>query len=90
MRMSKGQRLSSDDKTDYVADEAVSHDEHLVLFLERFSRATEIYADGNPVAFVNELHQHWMERHPATTLPSTPGSAPCSGTGRRRRQGRCS
>jgi hypothetical protein len=72
MRMSKGQRLSSDDKTDYVADDSVSHDENLVLFLERFSSATEIFRDGNPVAFVNQLHQHWTERHPETMAPSTP------------------
>lgn len=66
MRMSKRQRLSSDDKTDYVADEVVSGDESLVLFLERFSSATEIYRDGGAVAFVNELYHHWSERHPDT------------------------
>jgi len=79
MRMAKGQRLSADDKTDYVADNSVTHDENLVLFLERFSRATEIFR-GNPAEFVAELHQHWTERHPGaaqTSAPtvSSPGSA---------------
>jgi hypothetical protein len=72
MRMSKRQRLSSDDKTDYVADASVSNDANLVLFLERFSSATEIFRDGDAVAFVNELHQRWTERHPETSMPSTP------------------
>ena len=70
MRMSKRQRLSSDDKTDYVADSVVSNDQNLVLFLERFSSATEIYRDGGAVAFVNELHQHWTEQHPDTPANS--------------------
>jgi hypothetical protein len=72
MRMSKRQRLSSDDKTDYVADDSVSHDENLVLFLERFSSGTEIFRDGNAVAFVDQLHQHWTERYPNVPLESTP------------------
>ena len=66
MRMSKRQRLSADDKTDYVADDTVSNDKSLVLFLERFSSATEIFRDADPVTFVNELHQRWTERHPDT------------------------
>jgi hypothetical protein len=64
MRMSKRQRLSSDDKTDYVADQVVRDDKGLVLFLERFSSATEIYPDGGAVAFVDELHRRWTAAHP--------------------------
>jgi len=71
MRMSKNQRLSSDDKTDYVADDTVANDRNLVLFLERFSSATKIYRDADPVAFVSELHQRWTEQHPATALADT-------------------
>ena len=76
MRMSKRQRLSADDKTDYVADEIVSNDRNLVLFLERFSSATEIFRDAGPVAFVNELHQRWTERHPAGTQPVPDTASP--------------
>jgi hypothetical protein len=74
MRMSKRQRLSSDDKTDYVVDEVVCRDEDLVLFLERFSTATEIYRDGGAVAFVDELYRRWTASHPdtAATLPVAP------------------
>ena len=49
MRMSKRQRLSSDDKAGYVADEVICRDEAVVLFLERFSAATEIYREGGAV-----------------------------------------
>jgi len=71
MRMSKRQRLSSDDKTDYLVDEVVWRDDNLVLFLERFSTATEIYRDGGAVAFVDELSRRWTASHPdtAATLP---------------------
>jgi hypothetical protein len=72
MRMSKRQRLSADDKADYVADSVVSNDENLVLFLERFSSATEIYRDGGAASFVSELHQHWIERPDATSPASNP------------------
>jgi hypothetical protein len=76
MRMSKRQRLSADDKTDYVADEIVSNDRNLVLFLERFSSATEIFRDAGPVAFVNELHRRWTERHPAGVRPVPDAASP--------------
>jgi hypothetical protein len=68
MRMSKRQRLSFGDKTDYVADEVVSGDENLVLFLQRFSSGTEIYREGGPIEFVNELHKQWTDRHPVLSL----------------------
>jgi len=64
MRMSKRQRLSADDKTDYVADETVTNDSTLVLFLERFSSGTEIYRESDPIGFVRELFRRWVEVHP--------------------------
>lgn len=79
MRMSKRQRLSSDDKTDYVADEVVARDDNLVLFLERFSSATEIYRDGGPATFVHDLYHHWMERHPNSAAQG-PDEVPVAGT----------
>ncbi len=69
MRMSKRQRLSQDDKTDYVADKTVNDDEDLVLFLKRFSSGTEIYREADSVAFVAELYQRWTERHPESAQP---------------------
>ena len=74
MRISKRQRLSSDDKTDYVADDSVTNDENLILFFERFSSATEIFREGGAVDFVNELHQRWSERHPDRGSPSAASS----------------
>lgn len=65
MRMSKGQRLSTGGKSDFVADIGVSSDDDLVLFLRNFSRATKIYHGGSVLDFVNELHQRWMDLHPA-------------------------
>ena len=70
MRMSKNQRLSADDKTDYVADDTVANDRNLVLFLERFSSSTRIYRDADPVAFVRELHQRWSKLHPVQSEPT--------------------
>jgi len=64
MRMSKGQRLSSGGKNDYVADIGVSSDDNLVLFLRNFSRATKVYRSGGVLDFVDELHQRWTELHP--------------------------
>ena len=82
MRMSKRQRLSSDDKTDYVADQVVCDDKGLVLFLERFSSATEIYRDGSAAAFVDELHRRWTAAHPhdTTTAAAAPSTAPSHDT----------
>jgi hypothetical protein len=74
MRMSKRQRLSQDDKIDYVADETVSNDQALVLFLERFSTGTEIFRDADPIAFVAELHRRWTEAHPESLRTDVPQS----------------
>jgi hypothetical protein len=78
MRMAKSQRLSADDKTDFVADDTVSGDKNLVLFLQRFSSATRIYGESDPVGFVRELHQRWMEKHPSTSLADVAQSATTS------------
>ena len=64
-------------------------DESLVLFLERFSSATEIFRDGGAVAFVNELHQRWTERHPDRRRRPPPAPPPDGVRGRRRNQGPC-
>jgi hypothetical protein len=72
MRMAKNQRLSADDKTDFVADETVRSDKNLVLFLQRFSSATRIYGESDPVAFVRELHERWTEKHPNASLSDLP------------------
>lgn len=66
MRMSKGQRLSSGGKSDFVADLGVSNDNNLVLFLRNFSRATKIYQSGGAIDFVDELHWRWLESHLAS------------------------
>lgn len=77
MRMSKQQRLSLNDNSDYVADDTVKADPGLVLFLERFSRGTEIFRDADPIAFIAELHRRWTERHPASEeAAATPAIAP--------------
>src|SRR5262249_22719718 len=48
-----------------------SDDSNLVLFLRRFNRSVEIFRDGGAVEFVKELHQRWMERHPASEARPT-------------------
>jgi len=73
LRMLKTQPLLSDLKSDYVADDTVMGDKSLALFLERASgKKIKIFRAGDSIAFVNQLHAHWMERHPVTTSATLP------------------
>jgi hypothetical protein len=71
MRMSKGQRLSAGGRNDYVADVGVTSDEHFVLFMRNFSRATKLYRSGGVLEFIDELHERWTAAHP----PALPAAA---------------
>ena len=85
LRMLKTQPLSSDRKSDYVADDCVIGDQSLVLFLERASgKKIKIFRTGNAISFVKELHEHWMERHPApdeTSIAAREAVRPTSAVG---------
>ncbi|MBM3739698.1 MAG: toll/interleukin-1 receptor domain-containing protein [Acidobacteria bacterium] len=57
---------------DYIADQQVSRDPNLVLFVSHFGRSMEIYQEGTAVDFVNELHRRWLERYPEGAGSSEP------------------
>ncbi len=78
LRLARRQRLLEvRGRTDYVADVRVSGDDGLVVFLRHFSARTQVYRDGDPANFVEELHARWIERHPpqATGERATPATA---------------
>lgn len=65
LRMTKRKRLiEARGNTDYVADEKISNDDNLVLFLRHFSARTKIYEEGGALDFIDELYQRWIERFP--------------------------
>lgn len=76
IRIAKRERLTQARvKTDIVADRHVQEDASLVYFLRHFSVRTKVFP-GHAVEFVNELHQRWMERHPATADVPAPATHP--------------
>jgi TIR domain len=69
-RIAKRERLCmARGKTDFVADRRVEEDTGLVFFLNHFRTRTKVFP-GEAVAFVNELHRRWFERHPVGTTVS--------------------
>ena len=65
MRISKGQRLSTSNNTDYLAEDSAAKQNDLLGFLRHFSRGTKIYTGPGAVEFVNELSRRWKERNSA-------------------------
>ncbi|WP_136806446.1 toll/interleukin-1 receptor domain-containing protein [Desulfosediminicola flagellatus] len=49
--------------TCFVVDRETKKDTRLMLFLRDWH--TEIYPDGDPAGFVNELNRRWCERNPS-------------------------
>jgi len=77
LRAAKRRRLSeSRPVVEFVVDDWTLRDDHLVLFLQQFSRSTRIFRSGNAIAFVKELHDRWLARNPQAAirvLPVAPG-----------------
>jgi TIR domain/SIR2-like domain len=62
LRMAKRQRLSAPrDVGEVLADDHISQDEKLVVFLQQVSVHTRIYRGAE--RFVAELHERWRARH---------------------------
>ena len=80
IRITKSRQLSMQrSESEILVDEHASQDRNLVLFLQSFSYSTKLYA-ANGAAFVDELYQRWIKRHPeqpAAAAPSAP--APVAG-----------
>jgi hypothetical protein len=70
LRASKGDQLWTSGAKGVIADQNSGKDRELVMFLER--RKTVVYAQGDGIEFVNELHSRWMESfgQPASGSPS--------------------
>jgi hypothetical protein len=74
LRIAKRERLSmARGKTDFVADRWVREDTGLVTFLNHFRTRTKVFP-GEAVAFVDELHHRWFERHPVQQTVTVPGT----------------
>lgn len=74
LRMAKRQRLSAPrDVGEVLADDHISQDERLVLFLQQVSVHTRIYRGAE--RFVAELYQRWQGRRKPGAAVSSAGTA---------------
>lgn len=72
LRATSPSRLSQLSTRGELLIEQLQPDESLTLFLERYSRETEILSDIPPVEFVSELHRRWVDEHGADLQPGVP------------------
>jgi hypothetical protein len=73
LRAAKRRRLSeSRSVVEFVVDDYTLRDEHLVLFLQQFSRSTRIFRSGNAITFVKELRDRWVARNPEKVIRPPP------------------
>jgi hypothetical protein len=74
IRLAKPERLwFARRKRDIVVDRSAAADAELLDFLSHFSRYTDVF-DQDPIAFVDELHGRWSERHRVAGSPSGAGA----------------
>ena len=74
LRLTNQTRLADKKTRAWLVEDDSIHPE-LALFLNGFSRETEIISELSPQAFINELHARWLVRNtPAEVRPS--GSSP--------------
>jgi TIR domain/SIR2-like domain len=77
LRAAKRRRLSeSRPVVEFVVDDCTLRDEHLVLFLQQFSRSTRMFRSGNAIAFVKELRDRWVARNPEKVIRPLPPAPP--------------
>jgi hypothetical protein len=77
LRAAKRKRLSEQrNVVEFVVDDYTLRDEHLVLFLQQFSRSTRIFRSGNAIAFVKELRDRWLVRNPEKVIRPLPPAPP--------------
>jgi hypothetical protein len=74
LRLTNQTRLADKKTRAWLVEDDSIHPE-LALFLNGFSRETEVISELSPQAFINELHARWLVRNtPAEVRPS--GSSP--------------
>ena len=77
LRAAKRRRLSeSRPVVEFVVDDCTLRDEHLVLFLQQFSRSTRMFRSGNAIAFAKELRDRWVARNPEKVIRPLPSAPP--------------
>lgn len=75
VRTVTNERLSAlRDHAEIIADDCTIQNSDLVLFLKQYQ--TEVFEEPNAIAFVDELHRQWTERHPVDARPDPPVSQP--------------
>ena len=83
LRTAKRKRLrDSRGYKEYVADDTISSDTRLVVFLERFSPYTKILKGVSAKEFINNLHRDWTEYSDqrAKDPVKLPATIPVAGT----------
>lgn len=63
LRATSPSRLSEESTRRELLIEQLKPTESLTIFLESYSKETEILSDIPPVEFVSELHRRWKEEH---------------------------
>lgn len=71
LRLFSKERLAVKKKREWVVDD-VNNKSDLIVFLNTFSRDTEMLSDISPAAFVNELYTRWQEQHGAPQKTDEP------------------
>jgi hypothetical protein len=69
LRAANQKRLSKNEKRAWII-EPLQPEESLTVFLQSYSKQTEILSGISPVEFVAELHRHWLADH--ATRPAAP------------------
>jgi hypothetical protein len=72
LRATSPSRLSQLSTRSELLVEQLQPDESLTLFLERYSKETEVLSDIPPAEFVSELHRRWAQQHGVGPEPDGP------------------
>jgi TIR domain len=62
LRACNQKRLSENDRRSWFI-EPLPPEDHLTIFLQSYSKQTEVLSQSSPVEFVAELHRRWMDAH---------------------------
>jgi hypothetical protein len=62
LRAFNQRRLSENDRRSWFIEPLAAED-HLTIFLQSYSKQTEVLSQSSPVEFVAELHRRWMDAH---------------------------
>ena len=75
LRACNQRRLSENDRRSWFI-EPLPPEDNLTIFLQSYSKQTEVLSQSSPVEFVAELHQRWMNAHGAAQTGAAPEERP--------------